>query len=134
MESRPRGPKEVSVAAERVGQPRDVTVADGRLRGGGHRNVVLAVGRADGGDTEFDLVTNPVGFLTGGLQLWDPRGVRQIQNQAYGYLWPMGPFFVLGRVVHMPEWAVQRAWWSLLLCLAFFGVVRLAQRLVIGSP
>ena len=46
----------------------------------------------------------------------------------------MGPFFVLGHAAHMPEWAVQRAWWALLLCLAFFGVLRLAQRLALGSP
>jgi len=86
-------------------------------------------------DTKFDLVTDPVGFLTRGLHLWDPQAAfGQLQNQAYGYAWPMGPFFVLGHAAHVPEWAIQRAWWALLLCLAFFGVLRLAQRLAIGSP
>ena len=29
---------------------------------------------------------------------------------------------------------IQRLWWALLLCLAFVGIVRLAQRLRLGSP
>ena len=86
-------------------------------------------------DTKFDLLTNPLKFLAGGLRLWDPiAAFGQIQNQAYGYLWPMGPFFLLGDLVHLPSWVTQRLWWSLLLCLAFFGVVKLAQKLGIGSP
>ncbi|GAA4759080.1 alpha-(1-_3)-arabinofuranosyltransferase [Nocardioides endophyticus] len=86
-------------------------------------------------DTKFDLMTHPRGFLAGAMRLWDPLAAfGQIQNQAYGYLWPMGPFFVLGELAHVPEWAIQRAWWSVLLCLAFFGIVRLAQQLDLGSP
>jgi arabinofuranan 3-O-arabinosyltransferase len=86
-------------------------------------------------DTKFDLLTGPGNFLRGALHMWDPvAAFGQIQNQAYGYLWPMGPFFLLGNLAQVPEWIVQRLWWSVLLCLAFFGVVRLAQRIGIGSP
>ena len=86
-------------------------------------------------DTKIDLALNPVQWLGRSLHLWDPSGsFGQVQNQAYGYLWPMGPFFALGTGIGLPGWVVQRLWWALLFCVAFLGVVRLAERLGIGTP
>ncbi|HET7277408.1 MAG TPA: alpha-(1-_3)-arabinofuranosyltransferase family protein [Dermatophilaceae bacterium] len=85
-------------------------------------------------DTKLDLVVDPVGFLVRGIRLWDPMGAAgQLQNQAYGYLFPMGPFFAVGHALRLPEWVVQRLWWALVLCTAYTGVVMLAKRLGVES-
>ena len=86
-------------------------------------------------DTKLDLAVDPIGFLGRALTLWDPNGAfGQVQNQAYGYLFPMGPFFVLGHVLDLPPWVTQRLWWALILVVAFLGVVKLCGVLGIGAP
>lgn len=84
-------------------------------------------------DTKIDMAVNPLGFLGRALHLWDPEQFGQLQNQAVGYLFPMGPFFALGDLIGMPAWITQRFWLSLLMCLAFVGTWRLAGRLGIGG-
>ncbi len=85
-------------------------------------------------DTKIDMAVNPLGFLGRALHLWDPEQFGQLQNQAVGYLFPMGPFFALGDLAGMPPWITQRFWLALLMCLAFAGTRRLAERLAIGTP
>ncbi|RYP84946.1 DUF3367 domain-containing protein [Nocardioides guangzhouensis] len=86
-------------------------------------------------DTKWDLAATPLRFLVDGTRMWDAnQAFGQIQNQAYGYLWPMGPFFVLGDVAGLAPWVVQRLWWTLLMSLAFFGVLRLCRELRVGKP
>ncbi len=86
-------------------------------------------------DTKLDLTVNPGAMMGRALHLWDPLGFAgQVQNQGYGYLWPMAPFFWLGEHAGVPVWVVQRVWWALLLVLACTGVVALLNRLGIGVP
>ncbi|TVX99371.1 DUF3367 domain-containing protein [Mycolicibacterium porcinum] len=85
-------------------------------------------------DTKLDLTANPVRFLARAFNLWNsdlPFG--QAQNQAYGYLFPHGTFFLAGDLLGVPGWVTQRVWWALLLTVGFWGVLRVAEALGIGS-
>ena len=83
-------------------------------------------------DTKHDLTANPWGFLTQALSPWtDVFPLGQLQNQAYGYLFPQGLFFAL--LDPLPDWLTQRLWWALLLFLAFAGVVKLLEATGTGS-
>ncbi|MBI3692312.1 MAG: DUF3367 domain-containing protein, partial [Mycolicibacterium aromaticivorans] len=85
-------------------------------------------------DTKLDLTANPLRFLTRAANLWNsdlPFG--QAQNQAYGYLFPHGAFFLLGDTLGLPGWVTQRLWWALLLTAGFWGLLRVAEALGIGT-
>ncbi len=86
-------------------------------------------------DTKLDLTANPLRFLARAANLWNselPFG--QAQNQAYGYLFPHGAFFLAGNELGLPGWITQRLWWALLLTIGFWGLLRVAEALNIGSP
>lgn len=85
-------------------------------------------------DTKLDLTANPLRFLARAATLWNsdlPFG--QAQNQAYGYLFPHGTFFLIGHGIGLPGWVTQRLWWAVLLTAGCWGLLRVAEALGIGT-
>ncbi|MFM1730786.1 alpha-(1-_3)-arabinofuranosyltransferase [Prescottella soli] len=107
------------------------------LIGAGFVALVLCLLQSPGlivADTKYDLTQNPIGFLSRAAHQWSsvaPLG--QVQNQAYGYFFPHGAFFAFGELLHVPPWITQRVWWALLIVAGFWGVIRVAEALGIGS-
>lgn len=84
-------------------------------------------------DTKHDLVANPAHFLRGALHAYtDTFTLGQLQNQAYGYLFPQGLFFLLADP--LPDWIAQRAWWFLVLAVGFLGFFRLVCTVLPAAP
>ena len=84
-------------------------------------------------DTKHDLVANPAGFLAGALHAYtDTFTLGQLQNQAYGYLFPQGLFFLVADP--LPDWIAQRAWWFLVLAVGFLGFFRLVRTVLPAAP
>lgn len=85
-------------------------------------------------DTRVDLAIDPARFMANSLHFWDPiADMGRVQNQAAGYLIPMGPFFLIGHLLAIPTWIVQRTWIAILMCLALWGFARLADAFDIGT-
>lgn len=85
-------------------------------------------------DTKLGVTVDPGQFLADLGQLWhDEGGFGGIQDQYAGYLWPMLPFYWLADVVRLPVWLAERLWLSLIVSVAFWGALRLAERLRVGS-
>ena len=83
-------------------------------------------------DTKNDLYVDPWGLMARALHLWDPQVTwGMLQNQGYGYLFPMGPFYaVLSEI--FPVWIVERLWWSALLTGGYLATLALLRALGYG--
>ncbi|RPF33242.1 alpha-(1-_3)-arabinofuranosyltransferase [Streptomyces sp. TLI_185] len=85
-------------------------------------------------DTKLGVTGDPGAFFSGLGQLWHDQGsFGGIQDQYAGYLWPMLPFYWLCHAISLPVWLAERLWLSLIVSVAFWGALRLAERLRVGS-
>ena len=84
-------------------------------------------------DTKATLMTDPVGWLHGTFSLWNPlESFGDLQNQAYGYLFPMGPFFAGVHALRVPDWLVERIWSVALIAVAWEGTRLVCRRFGLG--
>ncbi|MEU8955420.1 alpha-(1-_3)-arabinofuranosyltransferase [Streptomyces sp. NPDC048518] len=85
-------------------------------------------------DTKLGVTVDPWQFLSDLGQLWHDRGgFGGIQDQYAGYAFPMLPYYGLAKLLHVPVWLAERLWLSLIVAAAFWGALRLAERLGVGS-
>lgn len=79
-------------------------------------------------DTKLDLQIAPGEFLARSLHLWNPdSALGELQNQASGYLFPLGPVYLVGHLLHVPAWVWERGVSALVMIAAFEGMRRLAR-------
>ena len=79
-------------------------------------------------DTKASLMDAPGELLHSTFSLWNPLvSLGELQNQAYGYLFPMGPFFAGFQAVGVPDWVTERLW-SVAVVVAACEGARLVSR------
>lgn len=85
-------------------------------------------------DTKLGVDINAQEFLSRLWSLWNPdEWFGSLADQYIGYAIPMAPFFLVGQLLHVPVWLIERLWLALLVAVGFTGMVKLARALGIGS-
>ncbi len=86
-------------------------------------------------DTKSYLYLDPAHFLHQSLYLWDPSiAAGTVTHEQLGYLFPMGPFFLLAHLFRIPTWVAQRLWLGSILFAAMAGALYLAKVLGMRRP
>ncbi|MCK4176777.1 alpha-(1-_3)-arabinofuranosyltransferase domain-containing protein [Aciditerrimonas ferrireducens] len=86
-------------------------------------------------DTKSYLYLDPLRFLGRSLSIWDPsQGLGTVTHQQIGYLWPMGPFFLVTHLLGVPTWVAERLWVAALLTGAGWGVLFCCRVLRLEGP
>ncbi|MGW6605064.1 alpha-(1-_3)-arabinofuranosyltransferase [Streptomyces sp. NPDC055036] len=85
-------------------------------------------------ETKLGVAGDPWRFIADLGQLWHDRGgFGGLADQYIGYAFPMLPFYGLADLVQFPVWLAERLWLSLVVATAFWGALRLAERLGAGT-
>ncbi|MFF0628877.1 alpha-(1-_3)-arabinofuranosyltransferase family protein [Streptomyces sp. NPDC004296] len=86
-------------------------------------------------ETKLGVATDPWRFLADLGQLWHDRaGFGGLADQYVGYAFPALPYYGAAHLVHLPVWLAERLWMSLIVTVAFWGALRLAERFRTGTP
>jgi arabinofuranan 3-O-arabinosyltransferase len=84
-------------------------------------------------DTKLFLIQHPADLMRQAFTLWsNSHNFGEVQNQAYGYLFPQAPFFWLSQMAHMEPWLAERLWATLLLVVGCEGGRLLARAIGLG--
>ena len=85
--------------------------------------------------TRVDRVLDPITNAARGFDLWNPYwDMGAVQYQQNGYWLPFDLWFGIVKALHVPVWIGERTFSAVLIAIALFGFVRLADAFRIGTP
>ena len=122
----------MTTATEGAARARPVALAEGAcLAVVAYVPLLLGAHGRLNADTKQYLYLDPGGLMERARTLWDTSvGGGAVTHQTIGYLWPMGPFYWLGDVLGVPDWAAQRLWIGSLQLAAALGALVLFRTLM----
>ncbi|MGW0312434.1 alpha-(1-_3)-arabinofuranosyltransferase domain-containing protein [Streptomyces flavidovirens] len=86
-------------------------------------------------ETKLGVALDPGRFLGDLGSLWNGNmGLGGIANQYIGYAFPALPYYAFMDLLQVPVWLAERLWLSIIVTAAFWGALRLAERLRVGTP
>ncbi|MGW6567525.1 alpha-(1-_3)-arabinofuranosyltransferase domain-containing protein [Streptomyces sp. NPDC054975] len=86
-------------------------------------------------ETKLGVALDPWRFIGDLGSLWNGNvGLGGIANQYVGYAFPALPYYALMDLLQVPVWLAERLWLSFIVTAAFWGALRLAERLGVGTP
>ncbi|MGY0486724.1 alpha-(1-_3)-arabinofuranosyltransferase domain-containing protein [Streptomyces sp. WG-D5] len=86
-------------------------------------------------ETKLGVSQDPWKFVADLGELWHDRaGFGGLADQYIGYAFPMLPYYGLTDLLQVPVWLAERLWMSIVVTVAFWGALRLAERLGVGTP
>ncbi|MFE5486048.1 alpha-(1-_3)-arabinofuranosyltransferase family protein [Streptomyces sp. NPDC056527] len=86
-------------------------------------------------ETKLGVALDPWRFIGDLGSLWNGNvGLGGIANQYIGYAFPALPYYALMDLLRVPVWLAERLWLSIIVTAAFWGALRLAERLRVGTP
>ena len=83
-------------------------------------------------DTKLPVVMAPLKLISEAVHVSNQQVFGGSVGQT-GLIFPMGLFFAITKLLHVPTWCAERIWLALLLTIAFWGLVRVAEALGIGT-